>query len=360
MKKILISSSIENIIPLEKTFRALGYDARLFDYNLVVSPFDEYFFKPANNLLRNIGISKNRPVGRESKYRGDRCKATKLAEVLREFRPDILLHERGLALPAALLRDAKTKYGVKLTVAWWTKGLQWVDMAVNDARLFDYYFFIHRSFAEACRSEGIDNCYYLPYAVDKDLFRKMELSDDEKRKYACDVAFVGGWFPNRQEIMEEISAGSDVHLKIWGPKWRRKNITRSRLFHAVAGSCLYGAELVKQYHAAKINLNISKWLGKSDSGLNLRIFEIPRCCGFLLTDYIEELDGFYRVGREIETYKDIGELKDKIRFYLKNDTARQEIARRGYERAMKMPGWDERIREMMDLISESSGQDWHA
>jgi spore maturation protein CgeB len=360
MKKLLISSGIENIIPLGKTFKKLGYEVKVFNPNLAISPVDEFIFKPANNILRNIGISKNKPVGKASRYRSDRYKVMKLSEVIMEFRPDIFLHERGLALPGDFMKELKSYYGVKLSIAWWTKGLQWVDMAVNDARLFDYYFFIHRSFVEACSSAGLDNCYYLPYAVDKDLFHKIELSKDDLVEYGCDVAFVGGWFPNRQEIMEDIIAGSDIHLKIWGPKWKRRNIIRCKLFHAVAGSGLYGAELVKQYSAAKINLNISKWLGKSDSGLNLRIFEIPRCCGFLLTDYIEELDEFYTVGKEIETYKDMGELKDKIRFYLKNDTAREAIAIRGYERAMKMPGWEERVREMMDLISESSGQNRHA
>ncbi len=360
MKKLLISSGIENIIPLGRTFSRLGYEVKVFNPDLEISPVDEYFFKPANNLLRNTGIAKDRPFGRASRHRSDRYKIMKLSEVVREFRPDIFLHERGLAMPPDFMQELKGDLGVKLTIAWWTKGLQWVDMAVKDARLFDYYFFIHRSFVETCRSEGLDNCYYLPYAVDKDLFHKIELSGEDTRKYGCDVAFVGGWFPNRQEIIEDIVADTDIRLRIWGPKWKRKNITSCRLLRSVAGVSLYGEGLVKQYSAAKVNLNISKWLGKSDSGLNLRIFEIPRCGGFLLTDYIEELDEFYEAGREIETYRDMAELKDKMRFYLKNDGAREEIARRGYERAMKMPGWEERIRQMMDLISESSGQDWHA
>jgi spore maturation protein CgeB len=359
MKKILVSSSIENIIPLGKTFKRLGYEVEVFDYNLAVSPVDEYFFKPVNNILRGLRISRDRPLGRTSRFKSDRYKVDKLRGIIRTFKPEILLHERGLALPAETLREAKTEYGVRITIAWWTKGLQWVDMAIRDAELYDYYYFIHRSFVAACNKAGRDNCYYLPYAVDRDVFRKVDLSQRDLDRYSCDVAFVGGWFPNRQEIMEDIAARPDIRLRIWGPKWRRKNITRFGLFQAVAGNCLYGEELVKQYGAAKINLNISKWMGKADSGLNLRIFEIPRCGGFLLTDYIEELEEFYEVGKEIETYGDIEELRDKIKYYLKNESARRDIAAKGYEKAVKMPGWEERIREMMDLVMESSRIDRH-
>jgi spore maturation protein CgeB len=78
-----------------------------------------------------------------------------------------------------------------------------------------------------------------------------------------------------------------------------------------------------------------------------------------LTDYIEEPEEFYVAGKEIETYKDTEELRDKIKFYLRNDSARRDIATKGYEKAMKMPGWEERIQEMMDLILESSGLNGH-
>jgi|WetSurMetagenome_2_1015567.scaffolds.fasta_scaffold00427_17 spore maturation protein CgeB len=355
MKKLLVSSGIENIIPLGKTFERLGYQVKVFDYNLAVSPVDEFFFKPANNILRALHISRDKPLGRTSRFKSDRYRIDRLRCLIREFSPDMFLHERGPALPAELLRDSKTEYGVKLTVAWWTKGLQWVDMAIRDAELYDYYFFIHRSFVDECRKAGRDNCFYLPYAVDKDVFAKVDLSQCDRDRFGCDVAFVGGWFPNRQEIMENIISGSDIRLKIWGPKWRKKNILRPKIFKSVSGKGLYGSDLVKQYAAAKINLNISKWIGKSDSGLNLRIFEIPRCGGFLLTDYIEELGEFYDVGKEIETYRDIEELRDKIGFYLKNDPARRDIAAKGYEKAMKLPGWEERIREMMDIVPDSGG-----
>ncbi len=350
MRKILISSGIENIIPLGRTFTELGYIAKLFDYNHAISPIDEYMFKPGNNILRALGISKERPLGRASRFRSDWYRLDKLRSLIDEFKPEILLVERGFALPEDFLKEMKRDHNVIVTIAWWTKGLQWLDLAVKDASLYDYYFFIHRSFVANCRNRGMNNCFYLPYAADKELFKKIALSGEEFRKYRCDVAFVGDWYPNRQEILRKIVMECRYDIRIWGPKWRRKNIGRFEIFNAVKGSGLYGNELVKQYNAAKVNLNVSKWFGKSDSGLNLRIFEIPRCGSFLITDYIEELEEYYKVGEEIETYKNIEELKDKIVFYLRNDVAREEVARRGHEKAVKMPGWRERILEMMEVV----------
>jgi spore maturation protein CgeB len=354
MKRILIVSGLEFIIPLKKTFEALGYTAKVFDYSLVTSPVDQYLFKPANNILRALGLSKNKPIGKLSLFRNERYREDRLRDVIKEFQPTMLFVERGIYLSGDFMAKVKREYNVELTIAWWTKGLQWVDMAIRDAALYDYFFFIHRSFVDECRKAGRDNCFYLPYAVDKEVFRKLELSNRDQDRYSCDIAFVGGWFPNRQEIMQDLMADSGIHLKIWGPKWRRKNLANYKLFQAVSGEGLYGDELVKQYGAARINLNISKWSGSSDSGLNLRIFEIPRCGGFLLTDYIEELEEFYSVGVDIETYRDIDELRDKVKFYLENEGARTRIAARGYEKAMKMAGWTERVKEMMDIIAASS------
>lgn len=351
MTKILISSGIENIIPLGRTFKELGYHVKVFDYNLITSPLDEYIFKPANNVMRSLKISRDKPVGRNSRFRSDRYKAAKLKELIKDFRPEIFLAERGIALPEEFLKEIKREYGVKTTIAWWTKGLQWLDLALKDARLYDYYFFIHRSFVAECNDRGLKNCFYLPYTADNELFNKIELSDKDMKEYNCEVVFVGGWYPNRQEIIKQVIMDSGYDIRIWGPKWKRKNLGNTKIYRAVRGAGIYGKDLVKQYIAARINLNISKWIGETNnSGLNLRVFEIPRCGGFLLTDHIDELGEFYVIGKEIETYSTIEELKDKIAFYLKNDSAREGIARKGHEKALRMPGWKERIKEMMGLI----------
>ena len=78
-----------------------------------------------------------------------------------------------------------------------------------------------------------------------------------------------------------------------------------------------GEELVGLYNKTKIALNISQWDTASLSGLNLRIFDIPACGAFLLTDYSDALAEYFKPGEEIETFKDIAELKDKLSYYLK-------------------------------------------
>jgi len=66
-----------------------------------------------------------------------------------------------------------------------------------------------------------------------------------------------------------------------------------------------------------------------------RVFEIPACGGFLLayrTDLVQDL---YKEGNEAEFFSTPDELLDKTQYYLRNESARLEIAKRGYDRCLR-------------------------
>ena len=100
----------------------------------------------------------------------------------------------------------------------------------------------------------------------------------------------------------------------------------------------------------KIVLNISNWNNDVLGGQNLRLFDVPACGAFLLTDYSEEISEYYRLGVEIETFKTSDELRDKVDFYLKHPVERERIAKLGYERALKLPSYETRMKEMIKYV----------
>ena len=69
----------------------------------------------------------------------------------------------------------------------------------------------------------------------------------------------------------------------------------------------------------------------------------------MLTDYSNELNDLFIIGKEIETYQSTEELVDKIDYYLAHDIEREKIARKGYERYLKQYTWEARVKEMMCL-----------
>jgi len=80
----------------------------------------------------------------------------------------------------------------------------------------------------------------------------------------------------------------------------------------------------------------------------MRVIDVPTCGGFLLTDHSDELAEYMSPGKEIETWRSVEELRDKIAFYLKNESARERIAEAGLERARRVPDFNRRMNQLLE------------
>jgi spore maturation protein CgeB len=75
--------------------------------------------------------------------------------------------------------------------------------------------------------------------------------------------------------------------------------------------------------------------------------------GFYLVEHMDELAEFFDIDREIVTYRTREELADKIRFYLKNETARETIRQAGHKRALRDHTWRRRFEMVFSRIGLS-------
>ena len=90
-------------------------------------------------------------------------------------------------------------------------------------------------------------------------------------------------------------------------------------------------ELPGVYAAAKININHHN--SPNDRGyLNQRDTAITGSGGFMLTDRVAGMEEIFDIGREIDTYECLEELRDKARWWLAHDEERQRAARRAQDR----------------------------
>lgn len=113
------------------------------------------------------------------------------------------------------------------------------------------------------------------------------------------------------------------------------------------GGVLSDTDVVKTFSKSKINLGFSS-VGDLQGDqrilqIRLRDFEVPMSGGFYLVEYMQELEEFFKIGSEIECYKNREELVDKINFYLKNDSLRNRIASKGRERCLRDHTWKQRF-----------------
>jgi spore maturation protein CgeB len=117
-------------------------------------------------------------------------------------------------------------------------------------------------------------------------------------------------------------------------------------------------EMISVYNKSKINLGflevftqISEFSETTKQHLHLREFEVPMCGGLFLTNYMQELEEFYELEKEIITFRSEYELADKIRFYLNNEKAAAGIRKAAYLRAMNLHTYQRRFKDLFKKLS---------
>jgi len=84
--------------------------------------------------------------------------------------------------------------------------------------------------------------------------------------------------------------------------------------------------------------------------VKVRDFEVPLAGGFYLVEDMPEHREFFAVGKEIETWRTVGELVEKIRYYLDHEAERRAIAEAGRRRALTSHTWAHRFRSLLDAL----------
>ena len=108
-------------------------------------------------------------------------------------------------------------------------------------------------------------------------------------------------------------------------------------------------DLAHVYSNSKVNLNITL---QGKSGLNYRVFEVLASRGFLITDDLSDIHKNFVVSKELEVYKDVADLIDKIKFYLKNPLIAEKIALLGFSNVIKSHSYTARVKKLLDELKK--------
>lgn len=151
------------------------------------------------------------------------------------------------------------------------------------------------------------------------------------RRYSCEVSFSGHWESDgRDDYIAALLDAAEIDFKLWGTLWER-----SPLFPRIEKRLGRIQPVYKEtYNTA---LGSSKIALVFLSGLNQdtytrRCFEIPAARTFMLAQYTAHLASLFTEGTEAEYFRSPGEMMDKIRYYLGDESARTQIANAGHAR----------------------------
>lgn len=106
----------------------------------------------------------------------------------------------------------------------------------------------------------------------------------------------------------------------------------------------------KIFYLSKINLNIT--LSSIETGVPQRILDIMGCGGFVLTNYQEELEDMFVIGKEIEAFRNIEELIEKCTYYLSHEKERLTIAMNGYKKVRDSFSYQHQLQKMISIVQE--------
>jgi len=159
-------------------------------------------------------------------------------------------------------------------------------------------------------------CFYLPQATDDEVFNPSKNTSTKD----IDILFVGNNYYRdrkcRQIIQDVLETGKQYNLYIVGQGWH--NILYDRYIKA---EFVEWEKLPELYARAKIVLNDHQESMRQFGFVNNRTFDLAALKAFQISNYVEGIEEF-----GIVTYKTPEDLRQKLDYFLQNESERQEFA----------------------------------
>lgn len=102
-----------------------------------------------------------------------------------------------------------------------------------------------------------------------------------------------------------------------------------------------GKEHVKAINSGKMYLSFAKTVAGFDN-VKVGLFEAMACNQVVITSYMEELQSYFDIGKEILCYRNEEELYDLVKYYLEHEDELEEIRERAYTRFLSEHTYEKR------------------
>lgn len=297
----------------------IGHQVRYFDYDLqpisiAVVPRK---LRPGNWQQRYLDFVNNQ-----------------LIESIENFTPEIFLCVKGVQFSPDTIEKINSM-GI-ITVGYWIDDPLDHARSLVNASAYQYYFTNDASSIPSYKQVQVTSIAHLPSAADAAVFYPLPTKSP-----LADIIFIGTHSPYREQVLIQLQ---HLDLRVYGPGWKKSKLRKSCIYPEA-----FGQKTNILFNRAKINLNIHNWFGKG-TAMNLRLFEVPAAGGFLLTDWVAEIDAAYEVDKDLACWWNVGELQEKIKFYLDNENLRMTIAQSGYRRFLLNHSYDARVQQLLNHI----------
>jgi len=315
-------------------FQANGCETFAFDYGKWLGYFNDFgkWAKRRRKALPEL-IEKVQVMAGESIYVAARVHQVDLVWMV----APVHIHP---VIKALMMRDGITTAGYMTECPY--EDERWVE----HAQMFTHCFVNDRFSVDRFR-EVNPSSHYLPHAYDPD--RHFPVPHEPEQ----DVAFIGSAFPRRRRFFDAVD-WSGIDIRLFG-MWGRS--AGSPLAKFVTRMIVDNSQTVEIYRRTRIGLQLHRidtWFARRRicrdpaQSLGPRSYELAGCKTFQISDHRPELDEVF--GDTVPVFKTPEEMETLIRYYLKHDSERRELAERQHE-AVKPCTFENRIKQALELIA---------
>ena len=254
-------------------------------------------------------------------------------ELVRSFKPDLILcvlagdARIAPSEPICDIYEITQKGNIK-TLNWFCDDT-WRFSTFNEryCKMFSYCTTPEKKYIEKYKSIGYDNAILGNWHCNE------SLNLGRYSMNAIDVGFCGGLTESRSEVFEYLKSS---------------NINISH-YYGIAYE-----DIFRIYCSSKIvlNLTVNHNDPEKKRQMKLRIFEAVCAGALLITEYVDGLEDFFELGKEIISFETKEEAAEKIKYYLtyENENEREEIAKAGYQRFLKDHTSKIRLTKLLETI----------
>ncbi|KHK02234.1 CgeB family protein [Desulfovibrio sp. TomC] len=141
-------------------------------------------------------------------------------------------------------------------------------------------------------------------------------------------------------------------ILVGDPGWRETFAGQGRDWRYQAELAYYD-QLPDFYPLSDINFNATSLQMKG--AVNQRVFDVPACRAFLLTDARRQMERLFEPGREVAVYNHPEEIGECIARYLADPAARERIMAAGHRRLLAEHTYPRRMTELFAVMRATFG-----
>jgi len=307
--------------------------------------------------------------------KGREVASAELLNLVRREKPDLLFAFMFTdELLPAILDELKK---ISTTIAWFSDDhWRFDNYSSRYAPHFSWVATTYSKAVERYKKIGMNNVVRSQWAANTTIYKPFPWSGADNPAFTevsagrlPDVSFVGTWSKPRAKIIAALQSAG-IKVAAYGGGWPNGRIGEQKMLEIFGNSKINLAlnpapgffnknslgrlvarrsmeKIVPDFHLWD---NFRAWFNRGIPQIKARHFEIPACGGLVFTGPADDLENYYIPDKEIVIYKNIGDLIEKVKYYLSHESERAAIARAGYERTLREHTYEHRFREIFKTI----------